>query len=131
MDRQILVILGTDGPPPLPSSDRVALGVALSELQGSVSACARAGDEEASRYAAAAGVDERLAPESLEDYAFDVALLGRGGCGDDGDLLPARLAEVRGAALVFEVLDVRPRAEALEVTRDLGHGARDILRRRK
>lgn len=127
MRPQVLVILGTEGHRQLPGSDRVALGLALSELQGTVTACARATDPHALHYAAAAGVDRFLKPEALEDCAFDVALLGRGGCGDAGDLLPAMLAERSGAALAYEVVDVRRKAQGLEVTRDLGRGARDVL----
>ena len=90
-------------------------------------ACTRAGDRDASRYAAAAGVEQFLEPDGLEDCAFDIALVGRGACGDAGDLLPAMLAERSGAALAYEVVDLHRRADGLEVERDLGHGARDIL----
>ncbi|TDI47658.1 MAG: hypothetical protein E2P02_02820 [Acidobacteria bacterium] len=130
MKQEILVILGTDGRSQLSKSDRGALGLALSELKGSIVACTRAGDQDAARYAAAAGVEQFLEPRGLEDCAFDIALVGRGACSDArdaGDLLPAMLAERRGAALAYEVVDLRRRADGLEVVRDLGHGARDIL----
>ena len=57
----------------------------------------------------------------------DAVLIGRGGCADRGDLLPARLAEENGAALVYDVIDVQRESDRLLVTRDLGRGARDLL----
>ncbi len=84
MKQEILVILGTDGRSQLPKSDRGAVGLALFELEGSIVACTRAGDRDASRYAAAAGIEQFLEPDGLEDYAFDIALVGRGACSDAG-----------------------------------------------
>ncbi len=132
MKQEILVILGTDGRSQLPKSDRAAVGLALSEPRASVAACTRAGDHDASRYAAAAGIERFVEPDALEDCAFDIALVGRGACTDiaardTGDLLPAMLAEQSGAALAYEVIDFNRRADGLEVERELGHGARDIL----
>jgi hypothetical protein len=54
-------------------------------------------------------------------------LIGRGGCAERGDLLPAELAETSGAALVYDAIDVQREADGLVVTRDLGRGARDLL----
>lgn len=130
MKQEILVILGTDGRSHLPKSDRAAVGMALAELQGSIVVCTRAGDRDALRYAAAAGVERFLELPALEDCAFDIALVGRGACTDArdaGDWLPAMLAEHRGAALAYEVIDFHQSADGLKVERDLGHGARDIL----
>jgi len=57
----------------------------------------------------------------------DVALIGRGGCAERGDLLPAELAEEGSAALVYEVVDLQREPDRLLVTRDLGRGARDLV----
>jgi electron transfer flavoprotein alpha/beta subunit len=127
MRREVLVVLGTDGRGRLPGSDRAALGLALSAIEGTVTACARTTEPHALVYAAAAGVGRLLELEALEERAFDVVLVGRGGCGDAGELLPAMLAESRGAALAYEVVDLHETAKGLEVTRDLGRGARDVL----
>ena len=73
------------------------------------------------------GVDILSGGVDVVSGSVDVALIGRGGCGEFGDALPARLAEQSGAALVYNVIDVRPKADRLSVTRDLGRGARDLL----
>ncbi len=142
---RIAVIIGSasseigSGAPTLPISDRGAIALAMARFGGNVSAYAA--DADARCFARAAGVEsvgEISNPEiSHVDFLLgnvdflsdgvDVALIGRGGCGELGDALPARLAEQSGAALVYDVIDVRPKADRLIVTRDLGRGARDLL----
>jgi hypothetical protein len=81
----------------------------------------------ARRFARAAGFDAVAGAADCEIGGADVVLVGRGACGERGDLYPARLAEEIGAALVYEVLDVRLEPRGLLVDRDLGRGARDVL----
>jgi len=109
----------------LPTSDRGALALALKRFGRDVRAYAC--DPDARAYARAAGIERVAADAELEPDAFDVALIGRGGCGVAGDARPARLAEASGAALVYAVIDVQSEADRLLVTRDLGRGARDVL----
>jgi len=109
----------------LPMSDRGAIALAMARFAGDVRAYAA--DADARCFARAAGVEtvEEISDPGMG--AFAVALIGRGGCAERGDLLPARLAEASGAALVYDVIDVQPKADGLMVTRDLGRGARDLL----
>lgn len=112
----------------LPASDRAAVALAVGRLGGWVQAYCRPGDEEARRYALAAGAAGASSAADPEIAEFDVLLAGEGGAGDGGDLVLAQLAERRGCALVFEVLDVEEDRDELVVTRDLGRGARELLR---
>jgi electron transfer flavoprotein alpha/beta subunit len=109
----------------LPMSDRGAVALAMAWFGGNV--CVYASDSDARCFARAAGVTTVEAISSFEMERVDVALIGRGGCGECGDPLPARLAEESGAALVYDVLDVQLESDRLMVTRDLGRGARDVL----
>jgi hypothetical protein len=109
----------------LPMSDRGAVALAMARFGSAV--CAYASDSEARCFARAAGVVTVEETSALEIDRVDVALIGRGGCGEYGDALPARLAEESGAALVYDVLDVQLEPDRLVVTRDLGRGARDVL----
>lgn len=88
----------------------------------------RRGDDEARRYALAAGAAGVSSAADLEDAGFDVLLVGEGGAGAGGDLLLAQIAERRGCAMVVEVLEVEEDREGLVVTRDLGRGAREVVR---
>jgi electron transfer flavoprotein alpha/beta subunit len=137
----------------LPTSDRGAIALAMARFGGNV--CAYAADADARCFARAAGIEsveeisnqENDSADVILDSSdaildgvdvvlggsdvvlggVDVVLIGRGGCGEFGDALPARLAEQSGAALVYDVIDVQPKADRLAVTRDLGRGARDLL----
>jgi hypothetical protein len=109
----------------LPTSDRGAVALAMARFGPAV--CAYAYDADARCFARAAGVATVEETSNLEIDGVDVALIGRGGCGECGDALPARLAEESGAALVYDVLDVQLESDRLVVTRDLGRGARDVL----
>ncbi len=135
---RIAVIIGSvlseigSGAPTLPISDRGAVALAMARFGGNV--CAYAADADARCFARAAGVESVGVVSNQEisgvDFLLggvDVVLIGRGGCGEFGDALPARLAEQNGAALVYDVIDVQPQADRLVVTRDLGRGARDLL----
>jgi len=136
---RVAVIVGSASVPTaagiaaLPISDRGALALALARFGGDV--CAYAADADAGCFARAAGVEHvaEISNRTIDrvDVAvmggIDVALIGRGGCGDLGDALPAWLAEGSGAALVYDVIDVRRESDRLVVTRDLGRGARDLL----
>ena len=142
---RIAVIIGSvsseigSGAPTLPISDRGAIALAMARFGGNV--CAYAADADARCFALAAGVESvgEISNQEISGVdipmgdvdvvlgGVDVALIGRGGCGEFGDALPARLAEQSGAALVYDVVDVRPKADRLIVTRDLGRGARDLL----
>ena len=118
------------GAPTLPISDRGAIALAMARFGGNV--CAYAADADAGCFARAAGVErvEEISIQEIDGVVLDsigVALIGRGGCGEFGDALPARLAEQSGAALIFDVIDVQPKGDRLAVTRDLGRGARDLL----
>jgi len=115
----------TAGSLELPASDRGALALALKRFGRDVRAYTC--DPDARAYARAAGVEWVAAAADLDPDGFDVALIGRGGCGEEGDARPARLAEARAAALVYAVIDVSPEADRVLVTRDLGRGARDVL----
>ncbi|MCE9592292.1 MAG: hypothetical protein K8S99_17435 [Planctomycetes bacterium] len=120
--------VGDDAPRVLPGSDRAAAAVAKQMARGPFHAAARGGDVEAMRYALASGARSVGLLDADTHTDFDIALIGSGGCGELGDTLPATLAETRGAALVFEVLAAEITGEALRVTRDLGRGAREVLR---
>ncbi len=128
---RVAVIIGsassvtTSGAPTLPISDRGAVALAMASFGSDVRAYAD--DADARCFARAAGVETVEEISDSEIGAVDVVLVGRGGCGERGDALPARLAEQRGAALVYEVIDVQREADRLLVTRDLGRGARDLL----
>ncbi len=128
---RVAVIIGcassatASGAPTLPISDRGAVALAMASFGSDVRAYAD--DADARCFARAAGVETVEEISDSEIGSVDVTLLGRGGCGGRGDALPARLAEERGAALVYEVIDVQREADRLLVTRDLGRGARDLL----
>jgi len=135
MARRVTVIVGSGAgagssgvPGALPGSDRAAIGAAAVALGGAFDAAVWAGDVDAMRYALAAGARSAAVLDMDGPAGFDVLLVGAGGCGEPGDLLPARLAESQGAALVLEVLGVEDLGDALRVTRDLGRGAREVLR---
>jgi hypothetical protein len=113
------------GVPTLPISDRGAIALAMARLTGDIRAYAA--DADARCFARAAGIETVEEFSNLEMGDVDVALIGRGGCAESGDLLPARLAEDGGAALVYDVIDVQRESDRLLVTRDLGRGARDRL----
>jgi hypothetical protein len=115
----------TTGSPALPMSDRGAIALAMEKFAGDVHAYAA--DADAGCFARAAGIETVEAASDLAMGAADVALIGRGACAESGDLLPARLAEEGGAALIYEVIDVQRESDRLLVTRDLGRGARDLL----
>jgi hypothetical protein len=118
--------LPTDGIPGLPCSDRSALSIAMTRFGDDIEVYG--GDGQARCYAHAAGAKSVNAFSDTEIGSFDIALIGRGGCGERGDLTPALLAERHGAALAYDVIDVDQSTEGFLVTRDLGRGARDILR---
>jgi electron transfer flavoprotein alpha/beta subunit len=128
---RVAVIIGSAssethaGASALPMSDRGAVALAMARFGGDV--CGYASDSDARCFARAAGVATVEEISSFEIERVDVALIGRGGCGEYGDALPARLAEESGAALVYDVLDVQLEPDRLVVTRDLGRGARDVL----
>jgi hypothetical protein len=124
--RRVLLVVGALGGH-LPASDRAAVGLAVRRLGGRIEAWSLRDDEPARRYALAAGAASAGTLEGLDGLAFDVALVGAGGAHPWGDLLPATLAELGGAALVLDVLDVAAAPEGLVVTRDLGRGAREEL----
>jgi hypothetical protein len=109
----------------LPISDRGAIALATARFGKRVRAYAT--DAEARCFARAAGV-ESVGEISIQEIASaDVILIGRGGCHEFGDALPASLAEESGAALVYDAIDIQSEAGRLIVTRDLGRGARDQL----
>ena len=118
------------GAPTLPISGRGAIALAMARFGGNV--CAYAADADVGCFARAAGVErvEEISIQEIDGVVLDsigVALIGRGGCGEFGDALPARLAEQSGAALIYDVIDVQPKGDRLAVTRDLGRGVRDLL----
>ncbi len=119
--KRIAVITGSTS-----ASDRAAVGLATRRLMGQVRAYTFTGDAEALRYAAAAGAVEVRAVENAAGIDFDVALVGGGAWPDDS--LAARLAVSAEAALVLDVLDVQWKDDELSVLRDLGRGARQLLR---
>jgi hypothetical protein len=128
---RIAVVIGSagsgtmSGTRALPASDRGAIALALARFGGEV--CAYGSDPDARCFARAAGIERVEEISALEIGSADVTLIGRGGCGADGDALAARLAEASSAALVYAVIDVQPESDRLVVTRDLGRGARDVL----
>ena len=128
---RIAVIIGSAAPvsasgaQALPMSDRGAIALAIARFAGDIRAYAV--DADARCFARAAGSETVEEISGLETDAFAVALIGRGGCAERGDLLPARLAEASGAALVYDVIDVQRATDGLMVTRDLGRGAQDLL----
>ena len=111
----------------LPASDRAATAIALKRLGGRFHACCRNDDQEAFRYALAAGAESVAAMDGIRADRFDVVLVGSGGAGPSGDLLAAALAESGRAMLVLEVLEVVVDGDRLIVTRDLGRGDRERL----
>jgi len=124
--RRVAAVIGCErGAANLPSADRAAVALTLSWSGAEVTVFAA--DPEALYYARAAGALAQLADERLDLAGFDVIMFGRGGCGEEGDLFPARVAEQHAASLLFDVVEIEPDADGLNVTRDLGRGARDLL----
>ncbi len=114
--------------PLLPASDRAAVALALERFGGRVDAYCRRDDEKAWRYALAAGAASATPLDDVNSIDFDVALVGSGGAGVQGDRFLAQLAESRQGGLVLDVLDMEMEQNGnLTVTRDLGRGAREIL----
>ncbi len=115
--KDVIVVLG----PAAMQGDRAALSIALHRLR--VRPWALCSDWISMRYALAAGIEAGWL-EDAQDMArtFDVALVGA-----VDDMAAAMLAEAQGAALVFDVLDVVMTDRGLQVTRDLGRGAKDVL----
>ena len=127
---RVTVIVGTPGSGALLRSDLGAIAIAAQRLGGpfdAVTLTDREGRDEAMRVAIASGASTARRVERVEEVAFDIALIGAGGAGDLGDALAARLAIQRGAALCLEVIDVASSSDGLLVTRDLGHGAREVI----
>ena len=110
----------------LPASDRAAVALAVGWPGAEVVAYSWRADETALAYALGAGAREARVAADPEGLAFDVAVIGTGGLQGWGDVLPGRLAEARGAALVFDVLAAEPGASP-RVVRDLGRGGREDL----
>jgi len=127
----VAVIIGSasseaaSGVPKLPISDRGAIALAMARFGKRVRAYAA--DAEARCFARAAGVESAGEISIQEIASVDVILIGRGGCRELGDALPASLAEESGAALVYDVIDIQAEDDRLLVTRDLGRGAQDQL----
>lgn len=114
--------------PVLPASDRAAVALALERFGGRVDAYCRRDDEEAWRYALAAGAASATSLDDVTSAEFDIALIGRGGAGVQGDRFLAQLAESKRRGLVLDVLDIEMAQNGnLTVTRDLGRGAREVL----
>ena len=85
--------------------------------------CAYSYREEGLRYALAAGATEAFYLNDPETIDFDIALVG-----STGDRLAAQLAEGKQCALLLDIIDAGLSAEnELEVVRDLGRGAREVL----
>lgn len=126
--KQIAVILGCTERGTLPASDRAAIAMALRIGCGEVRAYSLRSDEVALRYALAAGVVTAKPLDDLNDLPFDLALIGAGGCEPWGDLLPAMLAQKCSCGLVVDVVKIEPASDEMRVTRDLGRGAREVLR---
>jgi hypothetical protein len=133
--RRVAVIIGSCEevggpvtlPRPLPKSDRATIGLAIKRFGGQVDAYCLGDDEDALRYALAAGAATATRLDDVSAIDFDVVLIGSGGAGPWGDLLPALLAERKQCAMVFDVLDVDPSPGGITVRRDLGHGSREVL----
>lgn len=107
----------------IPDSDRAAVGQAVGQANARVRVY-RSADEDAVRYALAAGVPE--ASGWLEDPA-DLVVFGRGGAGPAGEYLPALAALEIQADMVFEVLEFRLVEGGVSVIRDLGRGVREYI----
>ena len=116
-----------DSPPVVPRSDRAALGLALQRFSAPVEAYCLRDDDQAWRYALAAGAVTARRVYDVTSIDFDVLLVGSGGAEPWGDALLAQLAEQKQCAMVFDVLDVVPSAAGLTVTRHLGRGSRERL----
>jgi len=117
--KDIVVILGSAHR----VADRAALSLAMRGLKGRTRAlCA---DEAAIRYALGAGVEARwlLGDHDSAALTYDVALVGS--C---DDIVGATLAESRNAMVVCDVLEAAwVNGGDLNVKRDLGRGAKDVL----
>ena len=128
---RVAVIVGSSSPIPtggirrLAWSDRGAVTLAMARFGDDV--VVYGADGEARCYARAAGAKSVGEFADSDNCSFDIALIGRGGCGERGDLMPALLAEQHGAALAYDVVDVDQDAHGFLVTRDLGRGVRDVL----
>ena len=117
-----LVVVGcVDGA--LLQSDRAAVGLATS-LKCDVSVCCPDNDEVSLRYAIAAGATGMV---PLDKAEADIYVIGRGGTGITGELMPARLALAVNATLVLDVLEFELQTEGIRVVRDLGRGSREIM----
>lgn len=130
---RIVVLIGSkpraspEGTRILPRSDQAALDLAIRGFEGPVCAWSPRGDETALRYALAAGAASADYLGESNELDFDILLAGSGGIGDGGDLVAAMLAERKGCAMVFEVLEAQLTDRGLRVIRDLGRGDREVL----
>ena len=116
------------GPAAVPQADRAAMHAASVVARGAAwSAVGGREDAAALRYASAAGAGVVDVTDDVAQVDFDIALVGSGARIELGDLLPARLAERRRAAMVVDVLVVEVAGDSLRVTRDLGRGASEVL----
>lgn len=107
-------------------SDRAAVSLATTHAAGHAQVCCPVSDEVAYRYAMAAGA---VGATSLDHANFDIYIIGREGAGPEGELAAARIAQSVNAALVLDVLDIEIQSNGVRVTRDLSHGAREVMDR--
>lgn len=118
--KDVIVILGTS----TRQADRAALSLAIRRM--GVRPRVLCTTDDAMRYAMAAGVDANWLMDEQDVAAPTYGLAIVGTC---DDLAAAALAEARDAALLFDVLDAEyDKNDDLHVTRDMGRGAKDVLR---
>src|SRR5689334_5239971 len=111
--------------PHMSTSDRAAIGLAVTRFNGPVSGFYPPGDEPAWSFGVAAKL-AKVEPLSISQMpTFDVALVGQSALTEFGDELAGALAENQNATLAFDVLDVQQQGAHLKVLKDAGRGNRE------
>ena len=122
--KKIALVLGAplDRSGALSQSDRAATSIALQVLEGQVHVYSHR--EEGLCYALAAGASEGHFLQSQNEIEFDIALVG-----STGDFTAAQLAERKRCPLLLDIVQIQSPDEEgrMEIVRDLGQGAKEIL----
>lgn len=123
----IATTVAADGVRRLARADCAAVHLALEAGENAAALCP-VGDDDAIKYALAAGIRNVHELEDPLTAEFHSAYVGTGGAELLGDICLARWAEKSNACLLFEVIRCSARKEAVrEVECDAGRGARYLL----
>lgn len=111
--------------PSIGSSDRAAIGLAVSRFAAPAIGYYPAEDRFALKYGAAAKLATLEPLEAASISNFDVAFIGQSALANVGGELAGVLAEKSNATLVFDVLDVHRQGSQLKIIKDVGQGNRE------